>query len=366
MNIPFVDLKTQYQSIKAEIDSAISKTIENTAFIGGSFVKQFERDFAAKYGIDHVVSCANGTDSLYILMKMLGIGPGDEVITVANSWISTSETISQTGARPVFVDVDVEYYSINEKLLEEKISTKTKAVIAVHLQGQMCNIEFIKEICDKHSLFLIEDCAEAIGSLYKGKHVGTFGDISTFSFFGNKTITTGEGGMVVTNDETLFDRTVHFKGQGLAKHRQYWHDVVGYNYRMTNICAAIGLAQLEQIEKFISAKQKIAAVYREAFENTGIEFHASHPGVVHSYWMCSILVADANKRDSLRDHLDANGIETRPLFYPVHTMPMYSSKFQKHAVAENLGWRGINLPSYPGLTDEELNFIISTIKEAAL
>src|SRR5277367_6665977 len=151
MKIPFVDLKAQYQSIKSEIDGAIASVIEQTAFIGGSFVNEFEKDFAAAYGIKNVIGVGNGTDSLYILMKMMGIGPGDEVITVANSWISSSETISQTGARPVFVDAHPEYYSMDETLLEEKITPKTKAVIAVHLQGQMCNIEFIKKICDKHN-----------------------------------------------------------------------------------------------------------------------------------------------------------------------------------------------------------------------
>ena len=219
-----------------------------------------------------------------------------------------------------------------------------------------CNSETTQSV-------FVEDCAEAIGSKYKGKNVGTFGDIAAFSFFGNKMITTGEGGMVVTNDETLHDRVVHFKGQGLAKHREYWHDVVGYNYRMTNICGALGLAQLEQVNKFIERKQDIANRYREAFQNSNIEFHQSHPGVFHSYWICSILVPDADQRDKLREHLRLNGIETRPLFYPVHTMPMYSNKFQRLVVAEDLAWRGINLPSYPGLKEEEIDFITTTIND---
>jgi perosamine synthetase len=233
--------------------------------------------------------------------------------------------------------------------------------MAVHLYGHACDMDFLKTICGENDLFLIEDCAEAVGSLYKNKHVGTFGDISTFSFFGNKTITTGEGGMVVTNDETLYDRTVHFKGQGLAKHRQYWHDVIGYNYRMTNICAALGLAQLEQVGKFIKRKKEIAKLYLDGFESSVVEFHKAHCDVNHSYWMCSILVPEASQRESLREYLLNSGIETRPLFYPVHTMPMYSQKFQSHPIAQTLGWRGINLPSYPSITNKEVNTVIETV-----
>jgi len=215
-------------------------------------------------------------------------------------------------------------------------------------------------------LFLIEDCAEAIGTRYHGRHVGCFGDIATFSFFGNKTITTGEGGMVVTSDETLHSRVVHFKGQGLAAHRQYWHDVVGYNYRMTNVCAAIGFAQLEQAEAFIARKRQIAQRYRRNLAGSRLTFHEEAPDVFHSYWMCSILVPDARLRDPLREHLASKGIETRPLFYPAHTMPMYSGQFQRHPVAEDLGWRGINLPSWPGLSDEQVDCISDAILSCAL
>jgi perosamine synthetase len=216
-------------------------------------------------------------------------------------------------------------------------------------------------IAREHGLFLVEDCAEAFGALYKGKHVGGFGDIATYSFFGNKSITTGEGGMVVTNDETLYDRSAHFKGQGLAKHRQYWHDVIGYNYRMTNICAALGLAQLERADSMLARKREVAHLYRERLAGLPVTFHDETPGVRHSFWMCSILVEDPAKRDPLRDELEKAGVETRPLFYPVHTMPMYAAKFQRHPVAESLGWRGINLPSWPGLTGEQIHLICDTV-----
>jgi len=220
----------------------------------------------------------------------------------------------------------------------------------------------LMQIAHEHNLFLVEDCAEAFGSLYKGRHVGTFGDIGTFSFFGNKTITTGEGGMVVTGDETLHDRMTHFKGQGLAKYREYWHDVIGYNYRMTNICAAIGLAQLEQADSFIAKKRQVAEWYKRELQGSPVTFQDEVGDVRHSYWMVSILVPEAADRDPLRSALRERGIETRPLFYPVHSMPMYSSDFQREPVAESLGWRGINLPSYPGLEESSVKEICAVIR----
>ena len=234
--------------------------------------------------------------------------------------------------------------------------------MVVHLYGHPCDMDAIKQICEDNNIFLIEDCAEAFGSLYKGKHVGSFGDIATFSFFGNKTITTGEGGMVVTNDETLYQRAVNFKGQGLAKYREYWHDIIGYNYRMTNICAAIGLSQLERADELIAKKIKIADQYKALLHNLPVIVHKEIGDVKHSYWMVSILVEAPELRDSLRDYLKDKGIETRPLFYPVHTMPMYSQKYEKHKNAENIGWRGINLPSYPELKTEDIAFICSSIE----
>jgi perosamine synthetase len=312
--------------------------------------------------VQHAASVSNGTVAIHLALIALGIGPGDEVIVPSLTYIASVNPIVYAGATPVFVDSLRDSWQMNPDDVRKKVTSKTRAIMAVHLYGHPCDMEALSLIAKEFDLFLIEDCAEAIGSKYKGKHVGTFGDIATFSFFGNKAITTGEGGMVVTNDETLHQRSVHFKGQGLAKHRQYWHDVIGYNYRMTNICAAIGLAQLEQVESFLLRKKEIAALYAKGFENSGIEFHASNPDVEHSYWMCSILVSNAEKREPLRDHLAAHGIETRPLFYPVHTMPMYAGKFQRHIIAEDLGWRGINLPSYPALTDEMVDEIITCIK----
>jgi perosamine synthetase len=328
----------------------------------GKYISDFENAFKNYINIQHAASVCNGTVAIHLALMALGIGPDDEVIVPTLTYIASVNAISYTGATPVFVDSLPDTWQMDPKDVKRKITSKTKAIMAVHLYGHACDMAALTSIAKENNIFLIEDCAEAIGTEFKGKHVGTFGDIATFSFFGNKTITTGEGGMVVTNDETLHQRSVHFKGQGLAKHRQYWHDVVGYNYRMTNIQAAIGLAQLEQVETFLKKKKNIAQHYAAAFKGTDIEFHVSSENVTHSYWMCSILLPNAEMRDPMRDYLGQVGIETRPLFYPVHTMPMYSSKFQRHIVAESLGWRGINLPSYPDLTKAQVDYIIDAVK----
>jgi perosamine synthetase len=329
----------------------------------GRFINEFESKFADFVGVNYAASVSNGTVALHLAMIALGIGPGDEVIVPSLTYISSVNAIVYVGATPIFIDSLPDTWQMDPDDLKRKISVRTKAVMAVHLYGHPCEIELVNEICKTNGLFLIEDCAEALGSKYGNRHVGTYGDISTFSFYGNKTITTGEGGMVVTNDETLFDRSVHFKGQGLAKHRQYWHDVIGYNYRMTNICAAIGLAQLERIDGFLKRKRDIAKFYEQNIINPKIDFHYEKSGVTHSYWMCSILTPNSNLREELRENLALEGIETRPLFYPVHTMPMYSQKYLKIPVAESLGWRGINLPSYPGLSNEDLGLICGIINQ---
>jgi len=328
----------------------------------GKYVSEFEKQFAEFTGVKHATTVSNGTVAIHLALLALGIGPGDEVIVPTLTYIASVNAIVYCGATPVFVDSLLNSWQIDPEDVERKITQNTRAVMAVHLYGQVCEMDTLKKICVAHSIFLVEDCAEATGSYYKGKHAGSFGDISTFSFYGNKTITTGEGGMVITNDETLHDRAVHFKGQGLAQHRQYWHDVVGYNYRMTNICAAIGVAQLENVDTVLKRKRDIANWYSENLPKE-VEFHAEQKNTIHSYWMCSLLVNDPKDREPLRNYLAEKGVETRPLFYPVHTMPMYAAKYQKHPVAENLGWRGMNLPSYPGLEKNDVKEICAFVKE---
>lgn len=340
----------------------VSECLESTWISSkGKFLKEFEEKFACYTGIKYALGVCNGTVALHLALVALGIGPGDEVIVPTLTYIASVNTITYTGATPVFVDSLQTTWQMDPEDVRHKITPRTRAIMVVHLYGHPCNMDEIMKIAHKHNLLVIEDCAEAFGSKYNGAHVGSFGDIATYSFYGNKTITTGEGGMVVTNDKTLFDRANHFHGQGLAQHRQYWHDVIGYNYRMTNICAAIGLAQLEQADIFLMQKREIAQWYKGGLKDLPVKFHYEHNDVVHSYWMCSILVESAELRDPLRKHLENEGTETRPVFYPVHTMPMYAQRFQRHPRAEDIGARGINLPSWPGLSLNEVKNICQQI-----
>jgi perosamine synthetase len=300
--------------------------------------------------------------ALHLALVALGIGQGDEVIVPTLTYVACANAVTYTGATPIFADSLSSTWQLDPEDVRRKISPRTRAIMAVHLYGHPCDMDALVRISEEYGLFLIEDCAEAFGSRYKGRHVGSFGHIATYSFFGNKTITTGEGGMVVTNDKTLFDRAVHFKGQGLAVHREYWHDVIGYNYRMTNICAAIGLAQIERAEVLLKNKRQIAEWYAKSLAELPIEMHGEADDVRSSFWMCSMLVKDAVDRDPLRSHLAQAGVETRPLFSPLHTMPMYAQKFQRHPVAEDLGWRGINLPSWPDLDRATVREICDLIR----
>lgn len=328
----------------------------------GRFIVEFENGCASFVGAKYAVGVCNGTVALHLALVTLGIGPGDEVIVPTLTYVAAVNAIAYTGATPVFVDSLPDTWQMDPADVQRKITPRTKGIMAVHLYGHPCAMEALAALAQQHDVFLIEDCAEAFGTRYQGKHVGTFGDIACFSFFGNKTITTGEGGMVMTDDKTLFERARHFKGQGLADHREYWHDVIGYNYRMTNICAAIGLAQLERAEEFIAKKRQLAKTYREELAGVPVEVHGEFGAAMHSYWMVSILTENAADRDPLRKHLREGGIETRPMFYPVHTMPMYAARYQRHPVAENLAWRGINLPSWPGLNHGQVKEIVTIVR----
>ena len=327
----------------------------------GKYLSLFEQGFAGAVGVGHAAGVCNGTVALHLALVALGIGPGAEVIVPTLTYIASVNAISYTGATPVFVDSLADTWQMDPADVQRKVTPRTRAILAVHLYGHPCDMDALCAIAGAHGLFLVEDCAEAIGTRYHGRHVGGFGHVGAFSYFGNKTITTGEGGMVVCNDKTLYERALHYKGQGLAAGREYWHDVIGFNYRMTNICAAIGLAQLEQLEGFLARKRVLAERYRRNLAGSGVSFHGEAPGTTHSYWMCSILVEHQRQREPLRQHLAERGVETRPLFHPAHTMPIYAQPCQRHPVAEDLGRRGINLPSWPGLEDRQVDFICEAL-----
>ena len=329
----------------------------------GKFINEFEKKFAEFIGIKNAVCVTNGTVAVHLALETLGIKKGDEVIVPAFTYIASVNPVVTAGAKPVFIDSLPDTWQLDPRDLERKITSKTKAVIAVHLYGMMCDMDAVMKAAKKHNLYVIEDCAEAIGSRYKDKHAGTFGDISTFSFFGNKTITCGEGGMVVSNNDALAKRAAKLKGQGLAGTKEYWHDEIGYNYRMTNIAAAIGLAQLEQADKFIAQKREIAGWYKDFLKDLPVRFHDGAPHIFHSYWMCSILTESEEERSKLREYMKEEGIETRPTFYPAHTMPMYYKKGQSFETAEDIALRGMNLPSYPALNKKDVQNICGVIRK---
>lgn len=328
----------------------------------GEFVSRFEESFCRYVNAEHAISVSNGTVALHAALLALGIGPGDEVIVPTLTYVASANSVTYTGATPVFVDSVPGTWQMSPTDVRKVIGSRTKAIMAVHLYGLPCDLSKLKEIADENSLLLIEDCAEALGSFVGVNHVGCVGDISTFSFYGNKTITTGEGGMVVTDNPSLAERVRHIKGQGLAKYREYWHDIIGYNYRMTNICAAIGCAQLETIQEKLMRKAEIASFYRTRLSHL-VEFQEEVDGMVHSHWMVSCLLDSSSLRDGLRESLVQKGIETRPVFYPIHSMPMYARSFRRMPVADSISTRGVNLPSYPTLTNSELVEVCDAVED---
>ncbi|MCA1451759.1 DegT/DnrJ/EryC1/StrS aminotransferase family protein [Bradyrhizobium sp. BRP22] len=327
----------------------------------GAFVERFEAKFASLTGAAHVTSVCNGTVALHLALETLGFAAGDEIIVPTLTYVASVNTIIQAGATPVFVDSREDTWQIDPDDVRRKITPQTKAVMAVHLYGQACEMDALVNICEEFDLWLIEDCAEAFGTYYKGQHVGTFGDFATFSFFGNKTITTGEGGMVVAKNKDHLDRAYHLKTQAVSPDREYWHDAVGYNYRMTNICAAIGLAQLENASSILEKKRQIAAWYQQGLEGLPLRLLGEFPDTTNSYWMCSIVVDDPDVRQPLRDWLKAANIETRPVFYPCHTLPHCKAE-GTHPVAQSLSARGLNLPSFPELSLESVTAVCTVIR----
>ncbi len=363
MNIPFVDLKAQYQSIKGDIDQAIKRVIEETSFIGGPVVSKFEDEFSKLYGVKNVISCANGTDSLYILMKMLGIGRDDEVITAANSWISSSETITQTGARPVFIDADPRYFSLDETRLESLITSRARALIAVHLQGQMCAMDELKAICDKHAIYLIEDCAQSHFSAYKDKRAGLFGVAGSFSFYPGKNLGAyGDAGCIITNDDALAEKCKMYGRHGaLVKHQ---HQMEGINSRMDGLQAAILTAKLPHILGWTEKRIAVAAIYDRLLSGVQqLTIPAVRPDTKHTYHLYLIR---CEQRDQLAAWLKERGIETA-IHYPtaLPNLPAYKYLGYRSGdfpVATALQHDSLSLPIYPELTEEMVGYIAGSIR----
>lgn len=329
----------------------------------GPFIEQLENRFSSYIGMKHGVAVSNGTAALHLALRVLDIGDGDNVLVPSLTFIAAANCVTYTGATPLFVDSHPDYWCIEPKAVMKKVTDKTRAIILVHLYGHPCDINPILEIARSKNLYVIEDCAEAHGAEYGGRRVGSFGDVSCFSFYGNKIITTGEGGMCLTNNEELADKMRMLKDHGMNPRKRYWHDVIGFNYRMTNLQAALGVAQLEKIERLVNRKREIARIYTGALEGTeGIVHSPEMPWAKSSYWFYSILVKP-EIRDRVMTYLDHRGIETRPFFYPVHKLPPYRDDLEL-PVAEQLSARGMNLPSGPNITDDELNHVATAVHDA--
>jgi len=363
MNVPFVDLKTQYKSLKSEIDPAIQAVLDNTAFIGGKYVDAFERAYAEKFGVKHCLSCANGTDAIYITLKALGIGPGDEVITAANTFIATSETITQTGAKPVFVDID-KYFHLDPAKIEEKITPRTKAVIPVHLYGQPAAIEVIKKICESHGLPMIEDCAQSHFATYDGKKTGLFGLAGTFSFYPGKNLGAyGDAGAIISNDDDFARKARLFASHGSLQ--KYHHEIEGINSRMDGIQAVVLNAKLNHIDKWNQARHA-----------HGLKYNALLAGVPavkcpelrdKAYHIFHIYALSVPRREELADHLKSKGISTG-IHYPVALPFMPAYGYLGHKPSDfPVAYKGqseiLSLPMYPELSDEQIEYVAQAIRE---
>lgn len=350
---------------KEEMENVVKAVKSTWISSKGEFITKFENEFANYCDKKYGVSTSNGTTALHLALSALGIKNSDEVIIPVLTFIATANVVTYCNAKPIFVDSDLETWNIDSEKIEEKITKYTKAIIPVHLYGNPCNMKPILDIAEDHNLFVVEDAAEAHGAEYKGKKVGSFGDIACFSFYGNKIITTGEGGMCITDNEELAKRMRILKDHGMNPNKKYWHDFIGFNYRMTNIQAAIGLAQLKKLDNFVRIKRRNARLYNSLLNDiNGIILPPETKDAKSIYWLYSVLIEDefGIKRDDLINGLNKNEIETRQFFPPLNIQPPYASPTkEKFPVAEQLFKIGINLPSAVSIKKDEIKFVVDTI-----
>ena len=336
----------------------------------GRYIREFEDQFAAYCGTHFGVATSSGTTALHLALACLGVGPGDEVIVPTLTFVATANVVMYTGAKPIFVDADFETWCLDPVAVERALSSRTRAIIVVHLYGHPANMDPILSFASAHGIPVIEDAAEAHGALYKHRRVGSIGKIGVFSFYGNKLITSGEGGMLVTDDEDIAERARFLRDHAMSKERRYWHPEIGYNYRLTNLQAALGLAQLNRIDEFLNRKREIMGWYRE-FLNGCNDFplNPELPWAKSSYWMVCALLPRGISQEDFMSELRSKGIDTRPFFHPIHTLPPYQGLYREVSSngngcpkAENLAKRGINLPSSTKLSQADVEQITDIIK----
>jgi len=331
----------------------------------GEYVGRFERDFAAFCEAGHGVATSNGTTALHLCLVTLGIGPGDEVLVPDMTFVSTANVVRYTGATPVLVDADPRTWGMDPEDARRKLTGRTRAIIPVHLYGHPVDMDPILALGAAHGVDVVEDAAEAHGARYKGRRVGALGRIGAFSFYGNKIITTGEGGMVVTNDPKLAERAAFLRDHAMDPRRRYYHPEIGFNYRMTNIQAAIGCAQLEQADRILARRKEIAAAYASGLAGiAGLTPPPAEAWAESVHWMYSVLVEPAFglDREAVRTALRARGIDSRPFFVPLHELPPYRVE-ATFPVATALGKTGMNLPSGTGLLPHEIATVCDAVRE---
>jgi len=362
MKIPFLDLKAQYYSIKPEIDDAIQKTIENSAFILGPEIEEFEKEFAAFCNVKYAVAVNSGTAALHLALLSLGIKEGDEVITVPNSFFATAEAISHCGAKPVFCDINETTFNINEDLIEQKITAKTRAIVPVHLYGNPCNMDRILEIAKRYNLAVVEDSCQAHGAEYKNRRTGSISDAAAFSFYPGKNLGAyGEGGIVTTNNPIIAEKCKLYRAHG--ENPKNTHNIIGYNYRLEGMQGAILRVKLRYLNKWNEARRKNAEIYSRLLDGVvpTPKISPDNKSVFHVY---AIRHKDRNK---LREFLQSKGIATGIHYEkPIHLQPAYYSLNYKETdfpIAEKVMKEILSLPMYPELTETEISYICDAIKE---
>ncbi len=336
----------------------------------GKYIEAFEEGFARYCDCKYGIATTSGTTALHLALASIGIGPGDEVIVPAFTMIATVFAIIYTGAKPVLVDAEPDTWNIDPAKIKERITDRTKVILPVHIYGHPCEMEAIMEIAGKYHLWVVEDAAEAHGAEYRGKKAGSLGHLSCFSFYANKIITTGEGGMVVTNNDGVAQKARLLKDLAFSTEKRFLHLSIGFNYRMTNIQAAIGLAQLEKINDLVAARRRNAHYYNRLLKDVpGITLPVERKEAKNVYWMYGILIEDefGLSRNELMVSLKEKGIETRSFFYPMHQQPAFQEMGlfagEKYPVTEALAQKGLYLPSGSGLKNEEIEEVCQTIKE---
>ncbi len=327
----------------------------------GKYIERLESMLADYCGVREAVVTNNGTSALQLALIACGIEAGDEVILPTLTYVATGNAIRYCDAKPVFVDSEADYLNVDVRRIERAITPRTRAIMTVPLYGHPVDMDPITEIADRHGLMVIEDSAEALGAKYRGRPVGSLAKCSTFSFFGNKLVTTGEGGAITTDDTELAQQMRFLRGQGVDPNRRYWHPEIGYNFRMTNVAAAIGVAQMERIDDLLQRRKQVAEWYFERLsehEDT-LQLPYAAEWADHSYWMYTVLLRPSVDvdRDAWMAELDARGIETRPVFYPIHWMPPYQRYSGHFPVADDCSTRGINLPTHGKLSEADVDYV---------